>query len=75
MLPTKSKKPYLTKQRKEAQRLGRNALLSGVGSAALYWMLGGIPLVGTVVALGGLGLTAYQTWQWLQHRGKWGLRF
>lgn len=75
MLPAKRQKAYLTKQRQEARRLGRNALLTGVGSFAVWWMIGGIPLLGPAIALGGLGLTAYQTWEWLKYRGKWGLRF
>lgn len=68
-------KGFLTKPRQEAQRLGRNALLTGVGSVAVYWMLGGLPLLGPLLGLAGLGLTAYQTWKWLAFRGEWGLRF
>lgn len=75
MLPTRKPKGYLSKQKQEAQRMGRNAILVGAGSIAAYWLLGGIPFVGTLVALAGLGLTAHQTWNWLQYRGKWGLRF
>lgn len=66
---------YLVPQRKEAKRLGRHALAAGIGSAATYWMLGGIPFLGPLIGLGGLGLTAYTTWKWFQYRAQWGMRF
>ncbi len=75
MLPTKKPQGFLPKQKQEARRLGRNAILTGLGSTALYWTLGSIPILGPLAGLTGLGLTAYQTWLWLQYRGKWGLRF
>ena len=65
----------LHRQKSTARRLGRNALLTGAGSAAAYWLLGSIPYLGPLVGLAGIGFTAYQTWKWFSYRGKWGMRF
>jgi uncharacterized membrane protein YebE (DUF533 family) len=76
LLPTRKKsKDSSLSPKAEANRLGRNAILTALGSGAAYWLLGAIPLIGPLIAIGGIGFTAYQTWLWFQHRAKWGMRF
>ena len=71
----KKHRGLLSKQKSEAQKRGIAAALTGAGSVGAYWLLGGIPLIGTAVGIAGIGATGYMIWRWFQYRSEWGLRF
>ena len=59
----------LTGPKQEARKKGSVALVAWVGTGAVagagWWVLAG----------GGALVSAWLTFKWLRHRGKWGLRF
>ena len=77
LVPQKrANKKILVRQKEEARLLGWKAVGAGLTTALGTFLLGSLWLpLGVLFSIGGIGITTIQVKNWLQFRGKWGLRF